>query len=388
MVTFAETWKAQCPLKDGQTYLNSGTLGPTLKVVTDKIERLRTSWIQGGPGAALQIPTANGYFDMMAWNDRARRIIAKWLATDPTSIALTGNATDGINFALNSMAWKQGDRVLTTQEEHAALTFPLSRISALYGVAIDLVPFPKDGDDQAWVGMLQRAITPRTRLLACSSVSHVSGVGLDLKRLLEAVRNSGVWVLVDGSHSAGTRWPLLYPGMDFYVFPGHKWLYGPVGCGVLWVSSRALSSLDGPNWGAPMIGINGERLLSRDAAWRYEYGTRDWSVAAGLAQAVEFRTQWAELEVMDYYTGLNEQFRIGVCDSGYEGNLVGEGAVLRLVTPFAESAAIAVWKKHHILVKPDNAGMRISLPPWMTAEEVREVGTILGDTVKDAPTLR
>ncbi len=373
---FWARWREQCPVTEKVTYLNCGTLGPTLRGVAETVERLRGEWMAAGPGANLGVAGANGYFDMMATQDRARKVLADWLKTDPRSVALTGNATDGINFALTSFAWQAGDRILTTTDEHGALIFPLERLKALYGVAVDTVDFPPAGGEKDWAREIQRLLTPRTRLLALSSVSHQTGVAIDLSRILKVLDMAAVWILVDGSHAAGTRWPLLVPGVDFYVFPGHKWLFGPAGSGVLWVSPRALAELDGPQAGAPMISAEDGRPLGRDGAWRYEYGTRDWTVTAGLAAAVIFRQQWDEATIMRHYEEVGEAFRTGFGQAG-QPKLTGSGPLLHVVMDDPGRVARQVWDQARMIVKPDGSGIRISLPPWLTPEEGAAAGRTL-----------
>ncbi len=373
---FWARWRAECPLNAGVTYLNSGTLGPALQVVTETVERLRREWMAAGPGASVGVAGANGYFEMMAAQDRARKVLADWLKTDARSVALTGNATDGINFALTSVRWHAGDRILTTADEHGALLFPLERLKALYGVAVDTATFPTAGREADWVRSVQRLLTPRTRLLALSSVSHQSGVAIDLARILDGLVRPALWVLVDGSHAAGTRWPLLVPGVDFYVFPGHKWLFGPAGSGVLWVSPRALAELDGPQAGAPMIRAEDGRPFGRDGAWRYEYGTRDWSVTVGLAAAITFRQQWDEATIMRRYQEVGEAFGEGFGQAG-GAELTGSGPLWHVAVGDPGRAARHVWEHARMIVKPDGSGIRVSLPPWLTPAEGIAAGRTL-----------
>ncbi len=382
MEELTQAFKAQSPLGSDFTYLNAGTLAPTLNVVQEFVSGLYRHWQARGPGAAMGGGEANGYFDLMVWNDRARHRIAEWMGTDPQSIALTGNATDGANLALTSFRWQPGDRICLSSDEHEALRYPIQRLIEQYGVEADVVPFPPEGGEAAFAEQLARHIKPRTRLVAFSSVSHKSGVALNLQAVTTGLpQRDGLWVLVDGAHAAGTQVQLLAPHVDFYCYPGHKWLFGPVGTGVLWVSRRALAGTDTILSGAPVINQARERMERRDGAWRFEYGTRDWTKAAGLAKAIEFRSQWSEDAIVAHYRDLTEAFRAGYARSGVSAPMQGTGPVVSIATPAAQAVCRDLWETHRVYIKGGDAGLRASLGPWFQTGELFDLGELVGRAV-------
>ena len=115
-----------------------------------------------------------------------------------------------------------GDEVLTAPDEHPGLLGPLTSLRARRGVDVRAVAFADLAD----------AVGPRTKLVACSHVSWVSG----------AVRPEGlaeldIPVLLDGAQGVGAV-PVDVGelGCAFYAGSGQKWLCGPVGTGMLWVA--------------------------------------------------------------------------------------------------------------------------------------------------------
>jgi L-cysteine/cystine lyase len=82
-----------------------------------------------------------------------------------------------------------GEEILTTEEEHPGLLAPLARARIRHGVAVRVVPFAE----------LPGAVSPATRLIACSHVSWVSGRIMDVP----ALAASGVPVLLDGAQGLG-----------------------------------------------------------------------------------------------------------------------------------------------------------------------------------------
>lgn len=382
MEELTRAFRAQSPLVEGLTYLNTGTMGPTLKVVQELVSKLYSDWQARGPGAAMGAGEANGYFDMMVWNDRARERIGQWMGTDPTSVALTGNATDGVNLALTSLRWQPGDRICLSSEEHEALRYPIQRLIEQYGVRADVVPFPEEGGEEAFAEELIRHIQPRTRMVAFSSLSHETGVALNIDAVSAGLpRRDDLWVLIDGAHAAGSQLHLLAPRVDFYCYPGHKWLFGPVGTGVLWVSRRALDATDTILSGAPVINQARERMERRDGAWRFEYGTRDWTKAAGLAKAIEFRSQWAEAAFVTHYRELTVAFRAGYVDSGASTPLLGTGPVVSIATSAAHTVCRDLWENHRVYIKSSDTRIRASLAPWFAPNDLFRIGELVGRTI-------
>jgi len=367
-LAFAAAWRAQCPLRGDIVFLNPGTLGTTLTVASRHADRLRRRWMREGPGAALDVDGADGYQRMRRSTDAVRGELAAWLGLERRHVALTGNATDGLHQALASIDWRPGDRVVTTDEEHEALTRALDRLVERPGIAVDRVAFPAADGDASFAGRVAARLTPATRLVALSHVSHKSGVTADVAGVARSLAGGPALLLVDGAHGAGTRLPVVDPGVDFYAFPGHKWLFGPVGTGVLVVSDRALRETRPLLAGSPAMDARGREYRDLDGGWRYEAGTRDWAALSGLGRAVAFRRAFAERAILDQYDRLSAAFLAGL---GGRWPATGRGPVLRLAMPSAEAWAVAraAWQRHRVIVKPTDDGLRITLGPWLTPAE-------------------
>ena len=109
-------------------------------------------------------------------------------------------------------------------DEHPGLLGPLLTLRERRGVQVRAVPFAE----------LAEAVGPRTRLVACSHVSWVTGA---LAPAELAALPEDVPVLFDGAQGAGAV-PVDVEalGCAFYAGAGQKWLCGPVGTGMLWVA--------------------------------------------------------------------------------------------------------------------------------------------------------
>ena len=161
--------------------------------------------------------------------------------------------------------------------------------------------FRLDPDPGRTLDNVRALLTPRTRLIASSYVSCVSGTRVPARELCALAAEHGALSLLDGAQAVG-QFPVDVAtlGADFYVGNGHKWLHGPKGTGFLYVRRDRLDTLAATHVGAGAF----ERPLDLDAlrpvpsARRYEYATRSYGTYAALGAAVDWleRLGWDRLE--------------------------------------------------------------------------------------------
>lgn len=218
------SFRAQFPVFERFSYLNAGTEGPVPSRAADAVhQRIELEASQGRCGRP--------YFErLMELADLLREAYAAVLGCDPTEVALTGSTTDGVNTVLAGLNLSPGEEIITSDEEHPGLLAPLGRARRRYGVRVRVVPFAE----------LAGAVSPTTRLVACSHVSWVSGRVTDTA----ALAVTGVPVLLDAAQAIGAVPVDVHAlGCDFYAASGQKWLCGPEGSGCLFVRPDRLEEL-------------------------------------------------------------------------------------------------------------------------------------------------
>ena len=211
-------------------YLNAGSVGPmpaeTQKAMDDQ--------------AAMELAVGRAKVDQfLAFLDRmaeARAAVAAVVVADPDDIALTHSATDGLNLVISSLAWARGDRVLTTNHEHAGVLGPLQALHDRLGVEVERVDVGDGGDDERTLAAFRTALERPARAVVVSHVLWTTGAILPVGRLGTMAREAGVVAIVDGAQAAGAI-PVVLEDLDVdaYAIPGQKWLLGPEGSGALWV---------------------------------------------------------------------------------------------------------------------------------------------------------
>jgi selenocysteine lyase/cysteine desulfurase len=222
-VTDAAAFRAQFPVLAEKVYLNAGTEGPLPAAAAQAVgERMAEETAHGRSGKAY----IESIKELAA---RTRAGYAALLGADPSDVALTGSTTDGCNTVLSGLDLRPGDQVITSDEEHPGLTAPLGRLRRR-GVDVVVAPFAR----------IAEAVTPKTRLVACSHVSWVNGQVVDA----EALTATGVPFLLDAAQGIGAvPVDVTSLGCAFYAASGQKWLCGPEGSGSLFVRRDMLDEL-------------------------------------------------------------------------------------------------------------------------------------------------
>jgi L-cysteine/cystine lyase len=220
--------RAQFPVMERLAYLNAGSVGPMPQAAETAVAaELRRALELGRGGKA--------YFEhALGLADRLRGRVAGVMGCDPWEVALTGATTDGVNAVLSGLGLARGDEILTTDEEHPGLLAPLGLARVRHGVEVRVAPFDR----------IAEAVGPRTRLVACSHVSWVTGKVVDTAALAACETP----VLLDGAQGIGAVPLDMHAlGCEYYAASGQKWLCGPIGSGYLYVREDLVENLS-PAW--------------------------------------------------------------------------------------------------------------------------------------------
>lgn len=242
--------------------------------------------------------------------EAVRGKIARFLgAPDEAGIVFTTGSTMGLNLVASSWAAPRvgpGDEIVLTQLEHHANIVPWHFLRERQGAVLRWVPVEPDGSiDPARV---IAAIGPRTKLVAITHMSNVTGAVTDLAPVIAAAHARGVAVCVDGSQAA-VHMPVDLGALrpDFYAITGHK-LYGPTASGALWIAPERREEMRPFLGGGDMIREVAEANVTyADAPLRFEAGTPGIVQIIGLGAALDYMTALGmdaiaahEAELRDY----------------------------------------------------------------------------------------
>jgi cysteine desulfurase family protein (TIGR01976 family) len=208
----------------------------------------------------------------------ARESMADFLAATPGEIVFGANMTT-LTFHLGralGRRWGPGDELVVTELDHHANVAPWRALERERGVTVRTVPLLVGSGELDWPA-LERAVGPKTRLLAIGAASNALGTISDVGRACAIARAAGALSFVDAVHYAPHELvDVRAIGCDFLACSAYKF-YGPH-IGILYGRRDRLEALDAPKL-APAPDTAPERM---------ETGTLNHEGIAGAGAAVEF----------------------------------------------------------------------------------------------------
>ena len=211
-------------------------------------------------------------------------------AASPDEIVFTKSATEGINlvaFALTG-SLKPGDEILITEIEHHANLVPWQQLALRTGATLRWFK----SDPEGRVEVDPSLVTERTKLVAVTGQSNVTGVIPPVREIGQLAHSVGALFLVDGAQSVPHH-PVDVAELDadFLAFSGHKML-GPLGLGVLYGKYALLDALPPYLTGGSMIEVvRMEETTFLPPPAKFEPGVPPVAQAAGLGAAVDYLTE-------------------------------------------------------------------------------------------------
>ena len=276
--------RKQFPLKEGQTYFNNGTMGPTPGYVLDKMihhmmyynSEAATIDYKDGSGPEL----LSGYFPYVELREKLGKIVN----CDYKELSITQNATMGMNFVGNGLDLKEGDEIINTNQEHGGgfgqWQLLAKRRGCVYKQATILEPV---NDPQEIVNAIFKEVTHKTKVIAVPHMISGFGTVMPVKTICSEAKKRGIFTILDGAQCVGhVKVDVKDIGCDAYYSSLHKWLLAPPGCGLLYINKDVVDSiwttLASYNW--DNLDDHGFRLM--------QYGTGSPYLITGYNAAVDF----------------------------------------------------------------------------------------------------
>jgi len=290
-------WKvrSQFNIVDGMTFMNNGTEGPVPRLVTEANERVFRE--------IAEDPSNNYRREEV---DKVRARIAEFVGATPEEIAVTRSTTEGMNIFTHGLDWKAGDEVVYGTHEHGGGIGVYTTLTKRLGIKVNLVqiPAPPQSVDQL-VGLYEKAITPRTKVLMVSHITYVTGLISPVKELTELAHRKGILISVDGAHPLGMlQLDMKGSNFDHYSAAGQKWLMCGTGTGVCFVKRELQDRV----W--PLMGPPGD---PKDGAKKYEsFGQRDVPSALGMVAALDLQLAIGRKNVEERVRFLSTRLRNGL----------------------------------------------------------------------------
>jgi selenocysteine lyase/cysteine desulfurase len=307
--------------------------------------------------------------------ETVRARLARYFGCDPEEIALTRNASEGLQICQSGFDLKRGDEVLTTNQDYPRMITTWRQRERREGVVMRQFSIPVPCEDPGRiVSLFEENVTPRTRMILMCHVINLTGQILPVREVVAMARRRGIPVIVDGAHAFAH---LVYDrdslDCDYYSTSLHKWLMAPHGTGMLFVRRERIRDL----W--PLQASPPE--LDGDIRKFEEIGTHPAANTLAISEALTFhlglgpkrkearlrylRDYWAkrllESDRVKLLTSLKPEFSCGIGNFRVEG--VDCGALQQLL-----------WNKHRIytvgIKHADFEGIRVTPNVYTTLDEL------------------
>ena len=358
----------------GVAYCNTGTLGASPREVVDAltmgIRRLETE-LADWPYEHADGEPLTGYQPLKD----VRAEVGRFINASADEIALTQNATMGMNFLANGLDLAPGDEVVSTDQEHGGCISPWRLLAKRRGIVVKELPLEpalREGPD-AVVRLFASAMTPRTKVVMFSQITSGLGAQLPARELCALARERGALALVDGAQAVGQiQVDVQALGCDAYVASPHKWMMAPKGTGILYIrrdlQDRFWTTLASYQWDN-----------HADGAFRFmQYGTGSVAVVDGLVAAVRFIDKVGMPRIERWDGMLTRRLRDGFAKipavrlaSPADARLASAITTFRVDGVKAKALQDALWaRKVRVRAQNDERGVRLSAHMYVSPADI------------------
>jgi selenocysteine lyase/cysteine desulfurase len=307
--------------------------------------------------------------------EAVRERLGREFGCDPEEVALTRNASEGLQICQFGFDLRPGDEVLTTNQDYPRMITTFLQRERREGIVLRQfsIPIPAEDPDEI-VSLFERNVTPKTKLILMCHMINITGQILPVREVVEMARSKGIPVIVDGAHAlAHFDFKISDLNCDYYATSLHKWLFAPHGTGLLYVRKDKIREL----W--PLMAAT--EKMDEDIRKFEEIGTHPAANYLAIAEALSFhqgiggkRKQARLVYLRDYWAKrLLEHRRVRLHTSLKPGFACGIATVeIEGVEPGALDAWL--WEKHRILATPivhqEFRGIRVSPSVYTTLQEL------------------
>lgn len=245
--------------------------------------------------------------------EQARYAIAEFIGASGNDLCLPASTTVALNLLAEQLpiGWQPGDEIVLSVAEHHANILPWQRLAARH--QLRLIWLELDRQTGSLVANWQQLFSPRTKLLAVTAASNVTGTLLPLRELCAAARQVGALSIIDAAQAAAhVTINVAELDCDALVFSAHK-CYGVTGAAALYLKPQLWPRMQPWLLGGGMV----ERVDREQAQWlssiqRFEAGTPDSAAIVAFASALGWLREQQALGLHQHLTELRQQLLKGL----------------------------------------------------------------------------
>ena len=174
-----------------------------------------------------------------------------------------------------------------TELEHHSNYVPWDFLRKSKKIKINFAEINNDGE--ITVESIEKKMTNKTKIIALTHLSNVTGAILPIKQITSLAHSKGIPILIDGCQGAPhLKLDMQEIDCDFYAISCHK-MYGPTGLGVLYAKRKWLEELPPYQGGGGMINeVSKEGITYGELPNKYEAGTMATAQVIAFNESIKF----------------------------------------------------------------------------------------------------
>jgi len=211
---------------------------------------------------------------------RAR--LAEIAGCSKEEIAINRNSSEGLETVIFGLTLEKGDEIVAAKQDYPNMVNAYKQRELRDGIKMVWINLELPSEDEDYmVQQYVNAFTPKTKVVHITHIINWNGQIIPVRKIADEAHRRGIQVIVDGAHSfAHFDFKIPDLGADYFAASLHKWLYAPIGTGLLYVKQNRIKNLY-PLFAAP--NAQEENIRKFEAL-----GTRPFFIEQAIGKAIDF----------------------------------------------------------------------------------------------------
>jgi selenocysteine lyase/cysteine desulfurase len=254
--------------------LNNGGVSPAPKTVQDAMKRYYDY--------SNEAPSYYMWRILDQGREALRSNLARMAGCEAEEIVINRNSSEGLETIIFGLPLKAGDEIVASRQDYPNVVHAWQQREQREGIKINWVNLELPTENEHYlVEQYVNAFTPKTKVVTITHIINWNGQILPVRKIADEARRRGIEVLVDGAHSfAHFQFTIPQLNADYFATSLHKWLYAPIGSGMLYVRKDKIKNI------YPLFAA--DNPLKDDIRKFENLGTRPFYIEQAIGKALEF----------------------------------------------------------------------------------------------------
>lgn len=254
--------------------LNNGGVSPAPKSVQDAMKRYYDF--------SNEAPSYYMWRILDQGREPLRKNLAKTAGCSPEEVVINRNSSEGLETVIFGLTLKAGDEVVAAKQDYPNMVNAYKQREMRDGIKVVWINLELPSEDENYlVNQYVNAFSSKTKVVHLTHIINWNGQILPVRRIADEAHRRGIQVVVDGAHSfAHFQFKISELNCDYFASSLHKWLYAPIGSGMLYVKKEKIKEL------YPLFAMGDPK--SEDIRKFEALGTRPFFIEQAIGKALEF----------------------------------------------------------------------------------------------------